>query len=432
MGTINDHLRAGLGGQGTVNDRLIAFFAAIEGGSLGEVLQITSEGLRPGVGSGGQGAPGPEGPPGPAGPPGPVGSIGPEGVVWQGEWDPATNYAVDDAVYLDGNSYIALAPNLNSEPPSADWTLMSVKGDQGDPGPQGIQGVPGVQGLPGAPGIQGPPSGNVADIPWTAYTPALVATAGTAPNLGSTGTATGRFTRMGRTIIGTVRMQFNGVGVVPADVGASYRVTAPVPPQAVESAVSFVAGVGWIFDSSATVLRTVLISVSPTGHFEMRLDNGPDGSIVGGDSPFVLAAGDTINFQYTYEADDTEVIAPIRIESEAVATPANWTVRADPPLSNGAGTTADDNTAAIFSIPINTPRESDIRIVGYRNALPDGGAQARLDGGAWENLNTNGATLAGHEQFRWVGVAAGVHTVEIQMINNGTRYWIDFVEAIPV
>lgn len=102
-----------------------------------------------------QGIPGEQGDPGVDGAPGAPGSVGPAGVEWRGVWSAATNYIVDDAVSRNGNSYVAIAPSLNSAPPSANWDLLSVKGDTGDPGPQGIQGVPGIAGADGAAGAQG-------------------------------------------------------------------------------------------------------------------------------------------------------------------------------------------------------------------------------------------------------------------------------------
>lgn len=44
MGNVNDHIAAALGGTGTINDKLIAFFAGITGGSTGQVLTRQSDG----------------------------------------------------------------------------------------------------------------------------------------------------------------------------------------------------------------------------------------------------------------------------------------------------------------------------------------------------------------------------------------------------
>jgi hypothetical protein len=52
--------------------------------------------------------------------------------VWKGEWDSETTYEANEAVEHNGSSYIAIAPNTDSEPPSADWELMAQKGLDGE------------------------------------------------------------------------------------------------------------------------------------------------------------------------------------------------------------------------------------------------------------------------------------------------------------
>jgi hypothetical protein len=49
----------------------------------------------------------------------------PSGFNWTGPWDSLTNYEINDGVGHEGASYIAIAANLNSEPPSADWDVMA-------------------------------------------------------------------------------------------------------------------------------------------------------------------------------------------------------------------------------------------------------------------------------------------------------------------
>jgi hypothetical protein len=65
-----------------------------------------------------------------SGPPGPQGN---EGMDWRGAWDPTTEYLIDDVVEHNGSSYIAVAINTGSEPPSVDWNLVAQKGG-GAPG----------------------------------------------------------------------------------------------------------------------------------------------------------------------------------------------------------------------------------------------------------------------------------------------------------
>ncbi|MBX9937662.1 MAG: hypothetical protein K2Y32_00330 [Candidatus Obscuribacterales bacterium] len=67
-----------------------------------------------------------------------------EGVVWKGAWSNATAYVVNDAVAYNGTSYIAVVNNTNSAPPSANWNVLASKGDAGTNGTNGIDGLPGL------------------------------------------------------------------------------------------------------------------------------------------------------------------------------------------------------------------------------------------------------------------------------------------------
>jgi len=115
-----------------------------------------------------QGATGPQGVQGPAGSQGAAGSQGPTGptgppVVFQGAFSNATTYAVGDAVFFSGSSYISLSGgNLGNTPTSgAPWALLAQQGAtgaagaQGSAGPQGSQGPQGPQGPTGATGATG-------------------------------------------------------------------------------------------------------------------------------------------------------------------------------------------------------------------------------------------------------------------------------------
>lgn len=103
-----------------------------------------------------QGATGAQGPIGATGAAGPAGAAGEKGLNWQGTWDSATAYVIDDAVVRNGTSYIAIANNTNSEPPSSNWETLAAKGEQGPQGAQGPAGVTGAQGLQGIQGPEGP------------------------------------------------------------------------------------------------------------------------------------------------------------------------------------------------------------------------------------------------------------------------------------
>ena len=80
---------------------------------------------------------------------------GSPGLTWKGAWSSATTYTIGGAVALNGSSYIAVAVNTNSAPPSASWNLLAAQGAVGPAGPQGVVGPTGPQGVVGPAGPQG-------------------------------------------------------------------------------------------------------------------------------------------------------------------------------------------------------------------------------------------------------------------------------------
>lgn len=143
----------------------------IEAGSTSYWALMAQEGDR-----GPQGFVGPTGPQGPQGVQGPVGPQGPPGpmsvagLVYKGNWNSSTAYAVDDTVTFIGpslaaSSYFCIQAHTNQSPieggSTAYWGLMAQEGAPGPQGPQGAQGPAGVQGAAGTPGIRwkGPWSG---------------------------------------------------------------------------------------------------------------------------------------------------------------------------------------------------------------------------------------------------------------------------------
>lgn len=77
---------------------------------------------------------------GPAGPQGEPGEAGPAGlpgagIDWQGAWNSATNYLINDAVSYGGSSWIANADHLNKVPGTdPEWDLWVAKGEPGASG----------------------------------------------------------------------------------------------------------------------------------------------------------------------------------------------------------------------------------------------------------------------------------------------------------
>jgi len=70
---------------------------------------------------------------------GPAGPVGPPGLVWRGDWDSGTAYAIDDGVSFGGASYIATVASTAQQPDlvPANWSLLAQKGTTGATGPDG-------------------------------------------------------------------------------------------------------------------------------------------------------------------------------------------------------------------------------------------------------------------------------------------------------
>tara|TARA_R110000850_G_scaffold1714_11_gene9210 strand:+ start:3032 stop:4105 length:1074 start_codon:yes stop_codon:yes gene_type:complete len=79
------------------------------------------------------------------------GAVGPAGLEWEGAWDVATAYVVDDAVSNGGSSYFCIAGVTGGNAPATNssWALLASQGATGLQGVQGIQGIQGIQGVAG-------------------------------------------------------------------------------------------------------------------------------------------------------------------------------------------------------------------------------------------------------------------------------------------
>lgn len=99
--------------------------------------------------------------------------------VPRGTWSDIANYAVNDVAAKDGTSYLAVAPSLNSSPPSINWMVLSSKGDVG--GVASVNGMTGaVTGIATLTDVQTLTNKTITDTVFTVAgtTPALAATNG--------------------------------------------------------------------------------------------------------------------------------------------------------------------------------------------------------------------------------------------------------------
>src|SRR5262245_62699272 len=83
--------------------------------------------------TGPQGAAGIAGATGATGPTGAVGATGAVGIAWQGSWNGATTYALNDVVEYNGGSYISITSGTNHQPDTspAFWSLLADRGATG-------------------------------------------------------------------------------------------------------------------------------------------------------------------------------------------------------------------------------------------------------------------------------------------------------------
>jgi len=114
-----------------------------------DLTQILGGGLvGPQGPQGDPGIPGADGAQGPVGPAGPVGPVGAAGLNFQGDWDTANSYVVDDVAYASGSSWVCINPvgpgGAIPSPTNPDWTELSIQGDVGPQGPIGPIGPAGA------------------------------------------------------------------------------------------------------------------------------------------------------------------------------------------------------------------------------------------------------------------------------------------------
>lgn len=130
---------------------------------------------------------------------------------------------------------------------------------------------------------------------WETYTPTLTAST-TNPNLGSTGTATGRYARVNKIVIGNAQFTFNGAGIA-AGLGF-YFCSLPITAQNAGPA----AGVANAIDVSTFVSVQNSLNLDTTTRL---IGIGTGGASLAGtiqSTTFVWAAGDVIRFTFCYEA----------------------------------------------------------------------------------------------------------------------------------
>lgn len=130
---------------------------------------------------------------------------------------------------------------------------------------------------------------------WETWTPALTGSA-TNPNLGSTGTAIGRYARIQKIVIAQAQFVFGGAGIAAG--AGFYKCSLPVTAQAAGPA----SGTALAVDVS-TFASTTNVSYLDSTTQAIGIGTGGGGFAASiGSATYVWAAGDFIRFLLIYEA----------------------------------------------------------------------------------------------------------------------------------
>jgi len=158
-------------------------------GSIGPIGPVGATGLQGATGLTGatgiqgvqgiQGVTGSTGVTGATGATGTTGATRPQGppVTFQGVWSNATTYAIGDAVFYSGSSYISIAAsNLGFQPDISNvkWSLLAQAGTAGATGVAGATGPAGPTGLAGSTGATGATGANGSGITSVTFTSTFV------------------------------------------------------------------------------------------------------------------------------------------------------------------------------------------------------------------------------------------------------------------
>lgn len=132
---------------------------------------------------------------------------------------------------------------------------------------------------------------------WVTYTPTLTAST-TNPTLGTGSTATGRYSRDGRTVNAQVDIVFGSSGV---SIGSgTYRISLPFTAGATAQPVT---GVAYVRDASASTQAMCWVTIGAGATFatlQYNSDTFTTSSVTNA-APWTFAASDEFHLSFTYE-----------------------------------------------------------------------------------------------------------------------------------
>ena len=141
---------------------------------------------------------------------------------------------------------------------------------------------------------------------WTTYTPTLSSDTGGTPTVGTGGTRTGRWNKMGKTVNVSVDLAF---GTSPTQPGGEFRISLPFSVSGVTN-VAFIGPLYVPLDVSRLPSPNLLVGVahagSGDGYVTLRVPNnsaaGDWNSLNNGVYPLPFLSGESLRFSLTYEA----------------------------------------------------------------------------------------------------------------------------------
>jgi hypothetical protein len=140
---------------------------------------------------------------------------------------------------------------------------------------------------------------------WTTYTPVLTASV-TNPTLGSGAVQNGRYTKIGRTVIGQAAIFFGTAGVANGIGEYRFSLPAAAGTEVEVSSHNTAMGHGHLYDSSTNTLVAIVVEHGPgqMGYFLMFKTTGTGVTAqftVTENSPWVWAASDQLIITFAYE-----------------------------------------------------------------------------------------------------------------------------------
>jgi len=136
---------------------------------------------------------------------------------------------------------------------------------------------------------------NTIGAAWESWTPVLTGST-TNPNLGTTGTSTGRYARINKIVIAQAAFTFNGAGIAAG--AGFYKTSLPVTAQAAAPA----SGTALAVDVSTFASTANVVYLDSTTQ-AVGVGTGGGGFAASiGSATYVWAAGDFIRFLLIYEA----------------------------------------------------------------------------------------------------------------------------------